>query len=236
MSKKQRVTRKPRPQLSERAQGVDLIELVIAQAQASPRSVAGFCNDYPLVKPQPLAAEVLETLAFPNGKPLPPSLKRWLAFDTSWLTSLGWFASAQATVFTPRSLDQIVTAEFEEIWGEMYEIMARHLGLDTCFLLPEGSDSRRIYAVTGEPDALGEYPVLVVDTDDIPYMAIMYPGFDVYMADLTGIIRWSGDSYTSLFEDKRYHERLQMHADHLFHGKQDIEFMDEEWAASVPDE
>jgi hypothetical protein len=35
----------------------------------------------------------------------------------------------------------------------------------------------------GEPDGFGEYPVFVVDIGDIPFVAIEYPGLDVFLAD-----------------------------------------------------
>ncbi len=208
------------------AQGADLIELVIARVRADPYAIAGFCGDYPLAEPRPLAPDVLARLTFPSGKPLPPSLRRWLAFDASWLESLGWFASGQEGVFTPRRIDEIVTVEFEALWGEMYEPLADRLG--ECFLLPEGSDSRRVYAVTA-PDVLGEYPVVVIDTDDLPYAAVMYPGLDVYLGDLAGVLDLEFGTYEALHEDPRYAARLRQHARHLFGGKPGIEIYEEEW-------
>lgn len=213
------------------AQGVELIDLVIARVRADPQCISGFCGDRPLEEARPIPAEVLETLTFPSGKPLPPSLARWLAFDASWLEGLGWFASIEQGSFTPRRLDQIVTDEFEALWGEMYEPLGARI--DECFLLPGGSDSRRIYAVT-EPDALGEYPVLVIDTDDLPYAAVMYPGFDVFMADEVGMEVSSWGTYEALARDLRYKSRIQQHARQLFGGKQGIEIMDKEWGYVVP--
>jgi hypothetical protein len=224
------------------AQGVELIDLAIASVRRDPRPIAGFCGDYPLVEPCPLPAPVLERLNFPSGKPLPPSLKRWLAFDASWLQSLGWFSSLEEPTFTPRTLGQIADAEFGPRWRGVTVIAGLpadpagdlnfYAPLDPlfpeCFLLPEGTDSRRIFAVT-EPDDLGEYPVLVIDEDDVPYAAIMYPGFDVYMADLAGTLGLDFDTYESLHEDERYVARLALHARRLFGGKPSIELMDPEW-------
>jgi hypothetical protein len=47
------------------------------------------------------------------------------------------------------------------------------------------------------------------------------------------LIEWSWGTYTDLFDDPRYAERLQWHADHLFHGKRGIECSDEEWAPGL---
>ena len=83
----------------------------------------------------------------------------------------------------------------------------------------------------------GEYPVLVIDTDDLPYAAVMYPGFDVYLADLAGFGLHSMGTYEALFEDKRYAPRLREHAALLFGGKEGIELSDEEWGeVSWPEE
>lgn len=213
------------------AQGVELIDLVIERVKADPTCISGFCGDRPLPAPKPLAPEVVARMTFPSGRPLPPSLKRWLDFDAGWLADIGWFSSPGSSleppVFTPRRIDEIVADEFEQLWGEMYEPLGARL--DECFLLPGGSDSRRIYAVTGTPDSLGEYPVLVIDTDDLPYAAVMYPGFDVFMADEAGFDIHQMDTYEGLFEDKRYAPRLNEHARHLFNGKPGIEIGEEEW-------
>src|SRR5262245_37556852 len=100
-------------------QGVPLIELVIERVRADPYCISGFCGDRPLKAAQPFPAETLERLTFPSGKPLAPSLKRWLAFDGTWLRDLGWFSPLEQAVFTPRRLDEIVEDEFA-MWGECY--------------------------------------------------------------------------------------------------------------------
>lgn len=208
-------------------QGAALIDLVIARVREDPACISGFCGERPLHQPQPVPPEALDTLAFSGGKPLSPSLKRWLAFDASWLYDLGWFAALGEFAFSPRSLDEIVEEEFA-CWGEAFAPLGRRL--PECFLLPGGSDSRRIYAVC-EPDDTGEYPVLVVDTDDIPYAGIMYPGFDVFMADEAGfhILPDGMDTYEALFDDPRYASRMRQHAAHLFRGKRGVECYEEEW-------
>ncbi|HLY32654.1 MAG TPA: hypothetical protein VKQ36_16650 [Ktedonobacterales bacterium] len=207
-------------------QGVELIEQVISAVQREPHAISGFCGDYPLETPTPMPADTLATLTFPSGKPLPPSLRRWLAFDTSWLSNFGWFDKERH--FTPRRLDEIVRDEFDELWGEMYQPVADRTG--ECFLLPGGSDSRRIYAVT-EPDSLGEYPVLVIDTDDLPFVGVMYPGFDIFMGDEAGLDGMDCDfpTYEGLFDDPRYAKRLREHARILFNGHPSIEIGEEEW-------
>jgi hypothetical protein len=210
--------------------GVDLIEEVIAVVRKDPTALSGFCGDHPLQNPTPLPEEVLCALTFPSGKPLPPSLKRWLAFDSSWLAEFGWFNASGH--FTPRRLDEIVSAEFDDLWGGMYEPVAERTG--ECFLLPGGSDSRRIFAVT-QPDSRGEYPVLVIDTDDLPYAAVMYPGFDIFMADEAGMegVACDWDTYEDLWNDHRYAARMREHARYLFKGRPSAEITDEAWGGEI---
>src|SRR5262245_51574018 len=113
------------------AQGVELIGLVIERVKVDPTCISGFCGDRPLPDLKPLAPEIIEQLTFPSGRPLPPSLKRWLAFDAGWLADLGWFSPLatpqEPPVFTPRRIDQLVTDEFDELWGGMYEPLGARL-------------------------------------------------------------------------------------------------------------
>jgi hypothetical protein len=57
----------------------------------------------------------------------------------------------------------------------------------------------------------------------------MYPGFDVYMGDLSGVLGLDFGTYESLHEDERYAARLAFHARRLFSGKPSVELMDPEW-------
>ena len=221
--------------LTVTAQGIELVELVVERVRANPTCLAGFCGDTPLVSPQPLPAAVIDRLTFASGKPLPPSVRRWLAFDASWLASFGWFTSVDPLrhpVFAARQIDAIVRDELDDSplvsWAEMYAPLADRF--PECFLLPGGSDSRRILAVTEYPDALGEYPVIVVDIDDLPYAAVMYPGFDVFLADYAGLGLHPFETYEALHDDPRYTGRMRHHALHVFDGKRGIEMADEEWA------
>jgi hypothetical protein len=239
--------RKPLPHIE--AQGIELIDLAIERVRADPDCIAGWCGDRPLKEAHPIPPEVLEHLTFPSGKPLPPSLKRWLAFDASWLGELGWFASAPQGTFTPRCLEEIAAAEFDELdseidptdfdepAGEMddfdkpyRENFARlNARMGECFLLLDGTESRRVFVVT-EPDALGEYPVIVIDVQHyLPYAAVMYPGFDVYMADHAGMRISDRDNWEALSDDPRYKARIKQHAEHLFGGKVGINLYDSEW-------
>lgn len=164
-------------------------------------------------EPTPMPPDVLAGLTFPSGRPLPPSLRRWLAFDTSLLTRCGWFAPDGGYRFTPRPLHEVVG----------HEAYAA-IGFDECFLLPGGGDSRRVLAV-GEPDEYGEYPVLVTDVDDLPYIAVMYPGLDVFLAHAAGLLG-EADGYCFLEPDRTYGARIGAHARHLFAGQTEVQWPD----------
>jgi hypothetical protein len=155
-------------------------------------------------------------MAFPGGRPLPPSLRRWLTFDTGLLTQYEWFAPDDSLRLTPRPLHEIVTAEWgEDVWVDCYAPLGDRF--PQCFLLPGGSDSRRVYVVT-EPDEQDEYPVLAIDVDDAPLVCVMYPGFDVYLAETTGVVDVEFSDYTALADDPAYGSRMRTHGRQLFGG------------------
>jgi hypothetical protein len=90
-----------------------------------------------------------------------------------------------------------------------------------CLLLQGGSDSRRFMYI-GEPDALGEYPVFVVDTDDVPYVCIAYPGLDLYLAD-GNVLTICDGTYEDCASDARYKDALFDQAKRNFHGLLSVE-------------
>ncbi|WP_326558545.1 hypothetical protein [Micromonospora sp. NBC_01796] len=200
--------------------GVGLVERVIASVAAKPDHLildyapwAGAWLDGP---PTPVPTDVLATLRFPSGRPLPPSLRRWLAYDTSLLTRFGWFPPDGSHRLTPRPLGELAAVEYGEPWATLYRPVSARF--TECFLLPGGSDSRRVFAVT-EPDETGEYPVLSLDVDDLPCIELMYPGFDVYLADTAGLITMPEGGYTALATDPTYGPRMRTHARHAFDGR-----------------
>ncbi|MFE2045053.1 hypothetical protein ACFXAZ_29900 [Streptomyces sp. NPDC059477] len=169
---------------------------------------------------RPLPADVLARAVFPSGRPLPPSLRAWLAFDISLLERHKWFTADGE--FAPRPIDQVVDDEMGEGWSKEFAWLAGHL--PECFLLPGGSDSRRILAVT-EPDDEGEYPVLALDLGDLPYLGLMYPGFDVYLADTAGLLD-TGErgGYSDLIRHHTYGPRMRRHAARCFAGADCVEY------------
>ncbi|MET8508902.1 hypothetical protein ABZV60_30350 [Streptomyces sp. NPDC004787] len=207
--------------------GVPLIEQVIEKVMKE--GLGGFCGTPQLRTPVPLSAQAVADLRMPGGKPISPSLRRWLMFDASWLAEIGWYADPLAPVLEGNPLS--ITADqmygfgrSEHYWTEMFAEFEPLIS-GPCFPLVGGCDSRRLLYV-GEPDSIGEYPVLVTDIDDMPYVAVMYPGLDVYLAHEAGVIDLDFDTYTSLIEHPIYGTRMQEHATHTGLGPDGIEIQD----------
>jgi hypothetical protein len=205
-------------------QGAALIDLVIDRVRQDPNRLT-VLRQYPLIAPSPLAPQAIAALALPSGKPLPPSLLRWLAFDASWLAPFDWLTTREQPQLTPRRLDKVVADGLEyRGWAKDY----RRLGdrFDECFLLPPfGEETCRIL-VMSEPDAWGEYPILVADVDDVPTLDLVYPGFDVYLAAIARLPipqrRDAGVTWTTLFALPPYLPRLSRHARQLFGGHREV--------------
>jgi hypothetical protein len=194
----------------------------------------------------PLSRDLLARLTLPNGAALPPSLRAWLAFDAAWLASLGWFTLEPEFTWTPRSLGEIAAAEYggelrgaradrgegeeaprssdaEPNWAREFDVPA----LDQGFLLPGGSDSRRIFMLTSSADSEGEFPVLFTDIDDQPTVGVLSPGFDVWLAEkarVLSVARKESPTYTDAFADPRFAARCRHHAEVTFAGAQAVEY------------
>jgi len=201
---------------TEGLHGVALVERVIAKIESDGFDVFGKCGMKEVKKPAPIAAAALDKLAFPNGAPLSPALERWLAYDASWLD---WFDDVKKPKFKPKKLGPYTTDEYGMDWG--YGEGLPQLEGD-CYGLHFGSDSRRFLYV-GKPDTQGEYPVLLTDTDDTPYLCVEYPGIDVYLAIYAGVIEAEDRTYNALSKDARYGARMKEHAKLNLFGRQEIE-------------
>lgn len=197
-------------------QGAVLTEQVVERVRRTPGASALEYRHVPWVTggvPRPMDATARARAAFPSGRPLSPSLRAWLAYDTSLLERHGWFAPDGS--LSPRPLDRLVAEEIAPPWAPDFAPFAERF--PECFLLPGGSDSSRVLAVT-EPDGEGEYPVLALDFDDLPFVGLMYPGFDVYLADTAGVLSLEFPTYTALVRDPVYGSRMRHHATHCFGG------------------
>ncbi|MEU6863560.1 hypothetical protein ABZ924_09840 [Streptomyces sp. NPDC046876] len=212
--------------MNESMHGEALVDRVIERVRQEgwPTSEAPDVTD-----PVPLAPEVIDRLRLPGGRPLPPSLRRWLAFDSSWLADAGWYEDPLEPVFGDRGL--AATAEW--MYGSGGVMPGAFDGFEkllpaVCLPLVGGCDSRRLLYL-GSPDSTGEYPVLVTDIDDLPYVAVMYPGLDVYLADLAEILDLPFDTYTSLAEHPEYGPRMREHAENTELGPDGLDIQDLDW-------
>ncbi|WP_280254079.1 hypothetical protein [Nocardia abscessus] len=205
---------------AEAQHGVALTRRVIESVRRAPgRSMfepVAWVGHIPWVEGEarPMPQDALAGAVFPSGRPLSPSPREWMAFDVSLFERYGWFAPDGG--FAPRPLDRLVDNELGQPWGETYEPLAERF--PECFLLPGGSDSRRVLAV-GQPDSEGEYPVLALDVDDMPYAGLMYPGFDVYAAAAAGLVHCEFETYTDLAGHPVYGRRMREHAVRGFAGQ-----------------
>ena len=146
--------------------GPDLVDDVIAKVKLEGKGkkqgwVCGPCHQAP---PRPVSAKALAKLKFSNGKPLPESLKRWLAFDGALLDVEPNASVIEVTTFREacESFEVVVDWAVEEL-GDTYS--------ELVWVLPGGGDSVRLLYI-GKQDKQGEYPALYVDFDDTPMVAV----------------------------------------------------------------
>lgn len=175
--------------------------MTLEGAELVARAIAS--GKLPVTTPAPLD---VSRITFIDGAPLPPSLATLLAWDASWLASLGWF-DLQPFRWTPRTL--------AEIAGESFDLPA----FKTCFVLPGGSDSKRVLVVTNEPDALGEYPIVLTDDDEVPFLCVYMAGLDVFLGDLAGVQPVRGNDYGAVSRDERFRARMSHHGKKLMKGR-----------------
>jgi hypothetical protein len=178
--------------------GVELVDAVIAKVRRGKAAAIA------IAKPKP-ATLGGSKLTFPSGTPLSPALARWLAFDASWL---GW-----PLPLASQSIGDYAKREYGMEWG--YSALPFD---GDCFGLRFGSDSRRLLYV-GEPDSIGEHPVLLTDTDDDPYFGVEYPGIDVYLGVHSGVLDYAPRVYGDMIEHPVYGARMREHATRYFGGK-----------------
>ena len=146
--------------------------------------------------PAPVPPVILKKLKLPNDEKLSPSLKALLAFDASWL---GFEFDDEEPEFEVLSLEDLVEQELGEEhvrgFGEAYDLLG-----DDCVVIDGGSESKRILYI-GTPDALGEYPVITLDSTDGKSVVCGFVPFDVWVAQQLGALPaeetlgWVPDAY-----------------------------------------
>jgi len=164
--------------VTEPLRGEALVDTVLAKINEEGGGLSGM-PQIAADEPDGLTPEELAGLSLPGGRPLPPSLAKLLAFDQDFLDVLENGDDGKLAL-SFCSFKDMMAEQFDDETADNADFSDMLPG--QCLVLPGEGNSRRFMYV-GEPDAFGEYPVFVVDIDDIPYVAIEYPGLDVFLAD-----------------------------------------------------
>jgi hypothetical protein len=186
--------------------GVALVEQVIAALSKKKRGK----------KPVPVPAAALMKLTLPGKRPLPPSLRAWLAYDGAALRLL---VDPKKPKFRATRLADLAAEELGASRG--FEEAASALPGD-CILLPGGGSDSRQFIYLGTPDAEGEYPVFTIDQDDTPWVGLDYPGFDVWLAAKHGVVD-DRDAYGCFFDDLLWGPAMRAQAALNLDGRRWIE-------------
>ena len=89
-----------------------LVEEIIAELRAKGDMVRGICG--PAEKAAPLDPKKLDALRLPDGTPIPPSLRAWLAYDAREIDVVDEGGQLVIT-----SLKEFVTEEMNEVAEEL---------------------------------------------------------------------------------------------------------------------
>jgi hypothetical protein len=125
---------------------------------------------------QPLAPSELDALVLPGNAPLPPSLRRWLAFDATCFQEL--FVPIQ-----PGEPPRLAVLDEAELFRRY--ISDKEEGEASRLFVPLRAGVGVFAMYLGTPDAEGEFPIVDVRTGDMTNRAecqVAYPGFDVFLA------------------------------------------------------
>lgn len=197
---------------------VELVREVIAKVKEEGLSLLGVMGE-----PRGLDPTQLDALRFPNGAPLSPALREWLAFDATYL---GWFEDLDAPALPRRNVAELAAASFPDPRRhEPFRALVAETLPGDCYLVPGGRVARRFLYV-GAPDDAGEPPVLVIDVDGPPFVAVEYPGFDVYIASRARIVESPKQVFGSMIEDERFTDRMNQHIKKCLGGLPSLKYGD----------
>lgn len=202
-------------------QGTKLVQKVIKKLQTKGFDVLDEDRE-----PRPIPRDLLASLRLPGDKPLSPSLVEWLAFDAGFL---GWFADGETPTFPTMNVGELALSVYDpavDPLAHTFRGLAQGALPGLCLPLPLGADSRR-FLYLSEPDGIGEYPVLLIDIDDQPFVCVEYPGLDVYLATHAGLIKPPEKVYGAYADDPRFAERMQHHIEAALGGRREIELEDD---------
>jgi hypothetical protein len=198
--------------------GSGLVELAIA-ADRERRD--------PAHPPHPLRRAQIDLLEMPGGGEIPQSLAAWLAYDALEILE----GNADAPHLKWRSFGEMMREEFDDETATQFADFGKLL-TGKCLVLPGGSDSRR-FMYAGQPDAHGEYPVFIVDTDELPWVGLAYPGFDAFIADglVANVIT---DTYMDAWQHDHWAPHLEHHARANFGGFKALDYQEPEHVDGEP--
>jgi hypothetical protein len=186
----------------------DLVGAAIEKAKAERKRV------------KPLSNAIAKKLRFTGGRKVPASLRAWLAFDTAWI-ELDVKKSGEIASDT---IAATLEARFPGMgpWDDFQILLPAPV-----VLLPLGADSCHLLYL-GKADAKGEYPVLVVDTDDTSYVTIYSPSFDVWIAEAWDALPepWEREHYGSMFDHPTYAKATKRQATANLHGLKEWDIQD----------
>jgi hypothetical protein len=114
-----------------------------------------------------------------GGRPVPPSLHRWLEVDGGWL---------QGLADAPVRIAGLVERTFGPGTGSAFRELQNHLLPEPCALLPGVGETSARFLYLGPTDVHGEYTVLGVDIAEPPRVFVWSPGFDGWLAEEAGLI------------------------------------------------
>lgn len=163
------------------ARGVALVERVIAAIEA------GAPGELENPERRALTAAELDALSLPNGRAIPPSLRRWLAFDANALQELVTGEPPRLVVMTGRELAR----------AYLTDAAAEALDADAGVFLPLRAGVGVFALYCGTPDAEGEYPVVHGHASDLigAEVAVSHPGFDVFLAWVASLVDDPEEAY-----------------------------------------
>lgn len=138
----------------------------------------------PIGDREPLSDPALRDAEAVAGVALSPAVAALFQFDVGWVTRrLGWFVDG---VFQARPAGELI-AELVGPYGPAYEELCATRFPGKALLLGGASESWQVLLLD-EPDAVGEGPVLHVDVDDTPVLAVADAGFDLWLARELGLL------------------------------------------------
>lgn len=131
--------------------------------------------------PKPLPASKIAALTLANGRPLPPSLAAWFAYDSAWQP---FRIDDKTNRLVPSRFSDLLAALLPEL-AEPYAFLGEQIFPGDCYpvLVPSLCDEQTIlFLYEPATGADGEPPVAGFSFTDDGIVALFAAGFDVYMA------------------------------------------------------